>query len=180
MPEKGLEIPQRKKCQQLKQQCACFQRNAEHDSDATGLHIIACQIAVGEAGIRDVQTAIELYKKSAKLNTPVVGGHPISMERLAGHYERGIGVKQDYVLACDWYNRVLNHPGIVGEESMHLALVTLSRFYKQGLGVEKCEHTATKYLAISKSNPESAAELKDLEQWWDNASERDKAKSIAF
>jgi len=135
------------------------------DKNATHLFILAQRFAL-ELG--DAKCAVELYKKAAKIQNPVKGGHPVAMLHLAVHYERGIGTERDYAQGFYWYNCVIQHP-FPGGKTLKSALVALSRFYKDGLGgvVEKSSEMATKYLAFSHSNPETLEELKHLETWWE-------------
>ena len=101
------------------------------------------------------------------MQSPIPGGHPFAMLHLALHCELGIGIERNYPQALKWYKSVLSHPD-PGEESISPVFAALSRLYRNGLGVEKSEELANKYAAFSQSNPETAAELQHLEQWWES------------
>jgi TPR repeat protein len=90
------------------------------------------------------------------------------MLNLGIHYEKGNGVDRDYGQALYWYKRVLEH-SFGGEETVHGALIAMCRLYKGGLGVEQSDEMARKYYALSRSYPETAAELRLLEQRWETA-----------
>ena len=138
----------------------------EKMNDATGMYILAVQLAVGDNTTRNHELACELYEAAARLERPIAGGHPNAMLHLAIHYERGIGVEQDYEEAFRWYTSVIKHPHF-GAENTKPALLALSRFHKEGLGgAEKSDELSMKYLSFSKSNAEYAAEIQDLERWW--------------
>jgi len=139
----------------------------EKMSDATGMYILGLRLGVGDGMPRNPALACDLYKAAAQVQKPIPGGHPFAMLHLALHYELGIGVEQTYSQALKWYKSVLSHPD-PGEESISPAFAALGRLYRNGLGVEKSEELANKYAAFSQSNPETAAELQHLEQWWES------------
>ncbi|CAB9529607.1 expressed unknown protein [Seminavis robusta] len=105
---------------------------------------------------------MELYEQAMSLD------HPLALVHLGMHYERGIGVTQDYTKAVELYQRLLCHPRSAGEDAIQYVHKALSRFDKSGLGgLEQSNKLATKYSVFSESNPESAVELENLEQWWE-------------
>lgn len=139
----------------------------EKNSNATEKFITASNLALGEWEIRNVKSAIDLYKQAIDMDNPTVGGHPVAMLYLAIHYERGIGVDQDYSQALKLYKRILNHE-LGGESTVRSALLACSRFYKQGLGgVEPNDEEARKFAVFATSNIECKREFDHMLQWWE-------------
>ncbi len=138
------------------------------DTTSTDKFILALRLAIGQGGdILNVKKAVEIHQKAVDSNHAIVGGHPIAMLHLAIHYERGIGVEQDYGKAFDLYNRILNHVQ-GGEENVRPALLACSRFYKLGLGsVQVDEEEARKYALFAQSNIESKRQFDHMLQWWE-------------
>lgn len=143
---------------------------AHSNVTSTDKFILACRLALGQSSgdlALNVKKAVELYQEAVDSDRTIVGGHPIAMLHLAIHYERGIGVEQDYDKAFDLYNRILNH-NQGGEENVRPALLACSRFYKLGLGsVQVDEEEARKYAMFAQSNIESKTEFDHMLQWWD-------------
>ena len=123
--------------------------------------------------IGDPKLAVELYEKAAGMEAPCEGGHPTAMVHLAYHYEHGIGTKQDFAKAFQWYSRILSHP-FPGGENVPPTFLGLSRLYKDGLGVAKSKEMADKYAAFSESNAEKPEEIAHLEHWWAEQSQQKK------
>lgn len=137
-------------------------------ASSTDKFILATRLALGNLeDVLNVKKAVELYQQAVDSNHAIVGGHPVAMLHLAIHYERGIGVNQDYDKAFDLYNRILQHVQ-GGEYTVKPALLACSRFYKLGLGsIHVDQEEARKYATLAQSNIESKAEFDHMVQWWE-------------
>jgi len=140
----------------------------EESGDGTSLFIMATRLATE---IGDPKLAVELYEKAAGMEAPCEGGHPTAMVHLAYHYEHGIGTKQDFAKAFQWYSRILSHP-FPGGENVSPTFLGLSRLYRDGLGVAKSKEMADKYAAFSESNAGTPEEIAHLEHWWAKQSQQ--------
>ena len=153
---------------EAKTQC---ERLARHDlndrRNATALWEWGLRLSIGDDTPINHELACDLYKAATKVEDPIKGGHPIAMLHLALHHEKGLGVEQSYAEAYKYYKMALEHP-MPGEDVAKPALLALSRYHKDGLGgAIQSKDLEMKYLAMSKSNPEGAEELRHLENWWE-------------
>mmetsp|Transcript_61755 Transcript_61755/g.69936 ORF Transcript_61755/g.69936 Transcript_61755/m.69936 type:complete len:183 (-) Transcript_61755:41-589(-) len=152
-------------------------KDLDEADDSTNMYILGSRFGIGDEGLpRNTVLACELYEAAAKVQTPILGGHPSAMLHLALHYESGIGVSngQDHEKAFALYKAVIDHP-FPGEENVSPAFVALSRYHKNGWGgAKQCEELAAKYTAFSESNAENIEQFRDLENWWNNPSNREK------
>ncbi|CDG22958.1 putative Beta-lactamase [Xenorhabdus poinarii G6] len=70
-------------------------------------------------------------------------GNAVALNNLGYLYEQGLGVKQNYTKALDYYNKAIR------SENPKTALHNLSRLYLDGLGVEKNKEKALELLKKS-------------------------------
>eukprot|EP00040_Diaphanoeca_grandis_P042285 m.264593 g.264593 ORF g.264593 m.264593 type:complete len:247 (-) comp57104_c0_seq1:18-758(-) len=146
-------------------------KDLTHLKDATGMFILGLRLGVGDGIPINHALACELYKAATNVQTPISGGHPVAMLHLALHYERGIGVEQSHTEAFRYYKRIFDHP-LPGEDVAHHALLALSKYHTMGLGgAEQSMGLATKYYALSRTNPESKEEMQQCEDQWNNQGE---------